>query len=58
MEAQAQQPASPAPLTPHQQLQHAAELDALQQQLDRVREEGDAYRYTLVQNFLGYGQLM
>lgn len=43
-EVHAQQPAIPAALTPLQQEQHAAEVQQLQLQIDKLLEEADAYR--------------
>ncbi len=43
-EVHAQQPALPGGLTPHQQEQHAAELQHLHDQIQRLHEESDAYR--------------
>ncbi len=43
-EVHAQQPAIPTALTPLQQEQHAAEVQQLQHQIDKLLEEADAYR--------------
>lgn len=43
-EMHAQQPAIPTALTPLQQEQHAAEVEQLQHQIDKLLEEADAFR--------------
>lgn len=43
-EVHAQQPAIPTAFDPQQQEQHAAEVQQLQLQIDKLLEEADAYR--------------